>query len=124
MTPHRLSPTVRRYLVFAAFLDLMLLVIMGAICWFGGWRTAWDYGNGLTYAGLATLAVGALQCVGSFTRATDPIAGYHTTNLGEHLVGVRRAVGERDGTFATMLKLGLAGLVPIALGQLILTFVG
>jgi hypothetical protein len=124
MASQGMAFTAKRVTLFVVMLDLLLLALMGIVCWFGGWHRAWDYGNGLTYAGIATVAVGAMQFVGSFTRAVDPIAGYHTTNLAEQRGMVRRALGERDSTFANMLKLGLAGLVLIALGQLILVPLG
>jgi hypothetical protein len=118
-----LTATAKRFLIFVVILDLALLAIVGAVCWFGGWHRAWDYGNGLTYAGLATIAVGALQFVGSFTREVDPIAGYHTTNLADQLGLVRRALGERDSTFANMLRLGVAGLLLLGIGQVLLAVI-
>src|SRR5262245_14254560 len=101
MTLQKITPGARRFLTFVVLLDLSLLATIGAICWFGGWRTAWDFGNGLTYAGLAIMLVGGLQYFGSFSRAADPIAGYRSTNLADQAGWVRRAIGERDSAFAT-----------------------
>jgi hypothetical protein len=120
MAPQGRVSTVRRFLLFVVLLDLVLLAIVGAICWFGGWRSALDYAHGLTYAGLIIFACGGMQYVGSFTRTIDPIAGYRSTPSGERLAWMQRAMGEQDSSFANMLKLGLAGVILVILGQVLL----
>ena len=92
---------------------------MGIAGWLGGWRTAGDYGNGLTHAGLAVLALGAMRYFGGLTRAVAPAAGDHRTTPNEQLGAMRRALGEQDSAFAFMLRMGVAGLLPIAPGQLL-----
>jgi hypothetical protein len=123
MTQRRGLAAVGRFLIFVALLDLFILVVIGLVCWFGGWRTAADYANGLTYAGLAVAAIGGMRYFGGLTSTANPNAGYHSTNLGEHLAWVRRASGESDSAFVVMLKLAAAGFVALALGQLLLAAV-
>ncbi len=108
-----------RFLRFVALAELAILVITGVICLVGGWRTPVDYANGLTYAGLVVMALGGLRYFASPTAAIDPAAGYHSTNLRDELARQQGAIAESDSAFVVMLKLGLVGLVAIALGQLI-----
>jgi hypothetical protein len=108
-----------RFLGFVALAELAILIITGVICLVGGWRTPGDYANGLTYAGLVVMALGGLRYFASPTAAIDPLAGYHSTNLRDELARRQGAIAESDSAFVVMLKLGLVGLVAIALGQLL-----
>lgn len=54
------------------------LLIAGAmatvaiICWVGGWRTPYDFGNGLIWAGTIVIAAGAFGVAGSRDALGDP----------------------------------------------------
>ncbi|MFN8513920.1 MAG: hypothetical protein U0841_15315 [Chloroflexia bacterium] len=82
-----------------------------------GWRTAGDFGNGLTYAGLVVMAIGAMRYFGGLANNVNPALGYQSMDLREHHNWVVRTIVERDSAFAVMLKLGASGLVAMALGQ-------
>jgi hypothetical protein len=109
-----------RFLRFVALAELTILIVTGVVCLVGGWRTPVDYANGLTYAGLAVMAFGGLRYfVAGNVGSPDPVAGYGSTNLGDHFRQRQRAEAESDSAFVFMLKMGLVGLVPIVLGQVI-----
>ena len=108
-----------RFLRFVALAELTILIVTGVVCLVGGWRTPVDYANGLTYAGLAVMALGGLRYFAGETGTVDPHAEYRATNLREHHKLVQRNIAESDSAFVAMLKLGLVGLVAIALGQLL-----
>ena len=117
MAERRGLAVVGRFLLFVALLNLLMVAVMGLVCWFGGWRTAGDFGNGLTYAGLVVMATGAMRYFGGLANNVNPALGYQSMDLREHHNWVVRTIGERDSAFAVMLKLGASGLVAMALGQ-------
>jgi hypothetical protein len=108
-----------RFLRFVGLAELTIAAVVVLVCLVGGWRTLGDYANGLTYAGIVVMALGGLRYFASDTGTIDPGAGYHSTNLSEHHQRVQRGIAESDSAFVVMLKLGLVGLVAIALGQVI-----
>ena len=109
-----------RFLLTLGLVNLVAFVGVALACWLGGWRTLADYGDGLTYAGLAVMAFGGLRYfVAGNVGSPDPMAGYRSTNLGDHFRQRQQAEAESDSAFVFMLKMGLVGLVPIALGQAI-----
>ncbi len=123
MTPRGRPSGAWRFLRFVALADLAIAAVVALVCLVGGRRALGDYANGLTYAGLAVMALGGLRYIASPTDTIDPLAGYHSTNLSEHHQRVQRGIAESDSAFVVMLKLGLVGLVPIVVGQLIRTAV-
>ena len=108
-----------RFLRFVGLAELAIAAVVALVCLVGGWRAPIDYANGLTYAGLVVMAIGGLRYVASPTAAIDPSAGYHSTNLGDEFARKQGAIAESDSGFVVMLKLGLVGLVALALGQFI-----
>jgi hypothetical protein len=119
MAERRGLAAVGRFVLFVALLNVVMLVVIGLVCWFGGWRTLGDFGNGLTYAGLLVMAAGGMRYFGGIANGANPTMGLHSTNLREHHNRVVRAMGERDSAFVGMLKFGTGGLVAMALGQLL-----
>lgn len=117
MAEHRVLAVVGRFLLFVALLNLLICAVMGLVCWFGGWHTAGDFGNGLTYAGLVVMAIGAMRYFGGITNNVNPAMAYHSMNLREHHNGVVRMMLDRDSAFMLMFKLGASGLVAMAIGQ-------
>ena len=55
-----------------ALAALGLMVIVVAICWLAGWRTAAQIGSGLTLAGIGAIAVGVLSTLGGWGLTRDP----------------------------------------------------
>jgi hypothetical protein len=119
MTGNRAVAAVGRFLLFVALLNVATFAVIGPICWFGGWRTAGDFGNGLTYAGLVVMAIGGARYFGGLSSNTNPAIGYQSMNLREQHNWVVRTMSERDSAFVVMLKLGASGLGAMVLGQLL-----
>lgn len=119
MAEKRVRGVLGRFLLFVALANVVVFAAVGLICWFGGWRTAGDFGNGLTYAGLVIMATGGMRYFGGLANNVNPAMGYHSMNLREQHKGMVRFLDERDSAFVTMLKFGASGLVAIALGQLL-----
>jgi hypothetical protein len=119
MTQRKRPSGAWRFLRFVGLGELTIAAVVALVCLVGGWRTLGDYANGLTYAGIVVMALGGLRYFASDTGTIDPGAGYHSTNLSEHHQRVQRGIAESDSAFVVMLKLGLVGLVTIALGQFI-----
>jgi hypothetical protein len=119
MTPRGHPSAAWRFLRCVALAELAIAAGGALVCLVGGWRTLGDYANSLTYAGLVVMASGGLRYVAGPTDTIDPLAGYHATQLGEHHQRVQRGIAESDRAFVVMLKLGLVGLVALALGQII-----
>jgi len=60
------SSAILRFLRTVALIDLGILIAVSLICWFGGWRTAHYYGNGLMLAGVIALALGTYSVTGNW----------------------------------------------------------
>jgi hypothetical protein len=119
MAENRVLAVIGQFLLFVALLNAIIGAAIGAICWLGGWHTAGDFGNGLTYAGLVVMAIGAARYVGELSNYVNPVAGYSSINLREQHNWAVRAMNERDSAFVVMLKLATSGVVALALGPLL-----
>jgi hypothetical protein len=119
MAGRRGLAAVGRFVLFVALLNVIIFVVIGLVCWFGGWRTLGDFGNGLTYAGLVVVATGGMHYFGGLANSANPAMGYHSLNLREHHNWMVRTIAEQDSAFVVMLKVGASGLVAIVLGQLL-----
>ena len=60
-----------RFLRNVALINLGIFVVVGLVCWFGGWRTVTHYGNGLLLAGVAVMAVGVFSLIGGWGTTRD-----------------------------------------------------
>jgi hypothetical protein len=107
------------FVLFVALLNLVTFVVAALVCWFGGWRTLADFGNGLTYAGLVVVATGGMRYFGGLANSANPAMSHHSINLREHHNWVVRTMGEHDSAFVVMLKFGASGFVTMVLGQLL-----
>jgi hypothetical protein len=120
MTPRRAASAGRRFLRTLALVNLGICLGVAVVCWLGGWRSLAAYADGLTYAGLAVLAFGGIRYLAAeHTGDRALLGGLHAVDLGELSRQRQRAEAESDSAFVLMLKLGLVGLVPIVLGQLL-----
>ena len=54
-----------------ALAALGLMVVVVAICWLAGWRTASHISTGLTWAGIVAIAVGVLSTMGGWGLTRD-----------------------------------------------------
>lgn len=63
--------SVFRFLRPIVLISLGIFALVGLVCWFGGWWTARDYGNGLMIAGVVALVVGLLSVFGGWGLTRD-----------------------------------------------------
>jgi hypothetical protein len=67
----RLS-TIARYARVVALIDLFLFAAVGVVHLLAGWNTAYQYGGGLTWAGMLVVALGILTLLGGFGLTRNP----------------------------------------------------
>ncbi len=113
---------VLRFLRNVALIDLGIFVVVGLVCWFGGWRTATHYGNGLLLAGVAVMAAGVFSLVGGWGITRD-FTYQHARSAGEGDIRKRatrdlKDIGQSYGFLALM---GIVGIVSIAAGIVVQT---
>ncbi len=114
-----------RFLRTVVLINLGIFAGVGLICWFGGWRTAHQYGNGLMLAGVAAMVAGVFSLAGgwgltrSFVYQHAASAGVDDTR--ERTRRELKDTGQRYGFLALM---GVVGIMSIAFGILIQTAFG
>ncbi|MBN1217851.1 MAG: hypothetical protein JXM69_02895 [Anaerolineae bacterium] len=65
-----------RFLAKVVLIVLVVFVAVSLVCWFFGWRTSQDYGNGLFLAGLLVMVIGGISFLGIMNRFGDPKYSY------------------------------------------------
>ncbi len=68
-----------RFLLKILISEIAVLIIVGVVCWLGGWHTLSAFGSGLTYAGIGAMLLGASSVIGSTRLAKDPAIRYVET---------------------------------------------
>jgi hypothetical protein len=115
--------TVGRFIQYVVLIDLVIFAVTGLICWFGGWRSTEDYGIALTWAGLAIILVGFGSLVGSVLIAGNPTYHYIQSVSSQNLhTRTRRIMRDLSLTNLTTMMIGLAGIIAIAIGQVMATW--
>ena len=125
MEKQGILPAFLRFMRTVVLIDLGIFVGVGLICWFGGWRTAYHYGNGLMLVGVAAMAAGVFSLAGGWGLTRD-FSYQHAASAGvadtpERTRRELKDTGQRYGFLALM---GVAGIVSIAFGILIQTAFG
>lgn len=54
------------FLKLVAIVVWLEMVVVGLICWLGGWRTMTHYSNGMFFAGLIALIIGGYSLMGNY----------------------------------------------------------
>ncbi len=102
-----------RFLQSVTLVDVVVLMVVGAICWITGWHTLGAYGLGLMAAGLVVMGVGS-SVAGTAslpTTAVLPLAGPRDTT--------QRRMEDMAGGAASFWVLESAGLVVTLFGALL-----
>ena len=92
-------------------IDLAVVAITGAICWFAGWRTPAQFSDALFTAALVAIFIGG----GSFLSGANLLRKPESIYLEERASTapyerrVRIMLADRRGGQSFMLQLGLAG---------------
>lgn len=112
--------TVLRFLRNAVLIDLGIFVAVGLVCWFGGWRTAGHYGNGLVWAGVAAISFGILGLWGNWSITQSPEYQY-ARSAGAAGIPERTKQHMKDinQNYALVILMSIVGVVSIASGILI-----
>jgi len=103
--------------------NLILFIIIGAICWLGGWRTLKNYSTGLMYGGMGAMILGGLTAFGATGVARDPTYRYIQSDMVNSLSDrTKQDWQENLESISFMVWMGVAGLIAIAAGYLLTTF--
>lgn len=114
-----------RFLRNIVLIDLGIFATTGLVCWFGGWRTAYYYGNGLMLAGVLAMALGLYSLTGNW-GLTKSFNYQHAASAGADNIRerTRREMNDTGKSYAFLVLMGIVGIVSIALGILIQTTLG
>ncbi len=106
-----------------ALAALGLMVIVVAICWFAGWRTAPQIGSGFTLAGIAAIAVGVLSTLGGWGVTRDPQYMYaQSVSHQDTASRTRQALGDSLRSYNLSIVATAVGILCIVVGALLRTF--
>jgi len=114
-----LKRLLRNGLIAAAILTGITL----SICWFVGWRSLYLVGQGLLFAGVASIALGILSIVGAWNNRGS--FNYQFSRSASHLdIGSRASQDMRYvfGSNAFLITMLIAGLIMILMGYIVQSF--
>ncbi len=96
------------------------MVVVGLICWIGGWRTIDDFANGVFWAGLASMIVGAMSVFGGTGLAQDSTYRYaQTAGDASPSDSTRRGWQDLNASYGCLVRMGIVGITSIGLSELI-----
>ena len=99
---------------------LGLMVVVVAICWLAGWRTASQISTGLTLAGVAAIAAGVLSTMGGWGLTRDSEVMYAQSASHQTMSGrTRQGLGDTLRSYNLAIVATAAGILCIVVGALI-----
>jgi hypothetical protein len=100
--------------------EMVLFIIVGAVCWFGGWRTLGNYATGLMYGGIGAILLGGVTAFGGNTIARDPTYRYIQSDMSNSL-SERTSQDWKDNlnSINFMIWVGVAGVIAVLVGYLL-----
>jgi len=111
-----------RLLRSVVIIDLVAVVAVGLACWFGGWRTLYQYGAGLTLAGIVIIGLGILFVTMAWQGSRSFHQLYGESMSEDSMVErVKRTQRYLLRNYASLIQLTAAGLVLLVLGAVIQT---
>jgi hypothetical protein len=115
--------SIGRFLVKILIIEIVIFIATAVICWFGGWRTLSEFGNGLIYAGIVVLVFGASSVLGATRMGRNPTSRYiHTLSMGDLHDRSRRRILDIAESNAFLILMGIVGIISIAIGTWLETF--
>ena len=112
--------SILRFLRTVVLVDLGIFVAVGLVCWFGGWRTVYQYGNGLRLAGTLAIGLGFLSLVSNWQTPHGFGYQYNRSVSGQSLQGRRgQTVIEFAQNLKLLIQMVIIGILSIAVGTLI-----
>lgn len=114
-----------RVLKWIAMVDSVVMVVVAAVVWLGGWLDLAAYGSGLTYASFAVFVAGGLAVAGAWARPADQRDRWLRSEAGQSLTAqVAEDVQNERGAMETAAFCALAGLPLLALGMALMALAG
>ena len=103
--------------------NLILFIVVGAVCWFVGWRTMNAYATSLMYAGMGALILGGMSALGGNSLARDPTYRYIQSVMSNSLADrTKQDWRENMDSINFLTWLGIAGVIATAAGYLLFIF--
>jgi hypothetical protein len=103
-----------------ALAAMALMIVVFAICWFVGWRTASQIGNALTWAGAVSIALGILSTFGGWglTRNAQYL---YVQSVSQETITERthQALGDSLRSYRFTIVVACAGIVCLMVGSLL-----
>jgi hypothetical protein len=101
-------------------IDTGMFAVVGAICWFGGWRSWEAFSDGLIYASGAVLAFAAFSAYGGWQQTGSFTYQYGSTvNPDDGHTRARRTYADRNAGFLFVLQVGVICALPLAVAAVI-----
>ena len=111
-----------RFLRSVALVDAVIFLIVGLVCWTGGWRTIYQYGGGLFWAGMLAMIVGASSVRGTWgtSRRFETQYGLTVSEQGIHQ-RLRQQMADVTESNRFCVLMFAAALVSMVIGAVIQT---
>ena len=109
-----------RFLGIALLACLGILVVVGLVCWFAGWRSFDIYGNALVYTGVGVILIGFYGLQGGW-RGERSYAYTQARSVGHEEYGARGRHVQQSTmeSYAFSIQMGIIGALTIVAGMLI-----
>ena len=99
---------------------VVLAAVAVATCWIAGWRSVSQIGSGLTWAGIASIAVGVLSTMGGWGVTRDPQVMLSQSVSQQSMTGrTRQGLGDSLRSYNTAIVATAAGILCIVVGTLL-----
>ncbi len=96
------------------------MVVVGLICWIGGWRTIDHFASGVFWAGLAAMVVGGMSVFGGTSLAQDSAYRYaQTAGDASSSDSTRRGWQDLNASYGCLVRMGIIGITSITLSEFI-----
>lgn len=103
-----------------ALTALGLMVVVVAICWFAGGRTASQISTGLAWEGIVAIAVGVLSTIGGWGLTRDPEVMYAQSASQQTMSGrTRQGLGDTLRSYNLASVATAAGILCLVVAALI-----
>jgi len=96
-----------------------LAVVVGVVCWFGGWRSLYEYATALQYAAIAVFIIGGFGLLASCSRL-----GRKPLRLSDTSILYQQQLGQMDENLYHFCIGGLVAFVLYLFSSSIFSFVG
>jgi hypothetical protein len=109
--------SVGRFLVKILLIEIVILIATAIICWFVGWRTFSEFGQGLIYAGIVALLFSTSSIFGASRLAKDPTIRYIQSVTADDLnTRSKQHIQDLTESRAFFILMSIVGIITIALG--------